>query len=864
MVTLSRRSAVRTFPTRRTSLLSRITRAGRRALQGTFVVVVAALIAISAASPPAIAQTCMPAWATGFDLTFDQTPPVGDPGLNYIVYALAVFDDGTGPALYAGGNFSIPGGLPGSRIAKWDGSSWTPLGSGMNDRVRALIVFDDGTGPVLYAGGNFTTAGGVSASGIAKWDGTSWAPLGSGVNNTNNNAYVFALTVFDDGTGQALYAGGNFTTAGGVSAIHIAKWDGSSWAPLGSGVNNANNGTSVSALAVFDDGTGQALYAGGNFTSVGGATANFIAKWNGSSWAPLGSGMNGGNNPQVFALTVFDDGTGPAIYAGGQFFVAGGVLASRIAKWNGSSWAPQGSGVGGDVHALTVFDDDSGMALYAGGNFSTAGGLPGSRIAKWDGSSWTPLGSGVNNANNGTSVSALAVFDDGTGQALYAGGNFASVGGLTANAIGKWNGVSWGDALDFGVSASVNSLRLFDDGTGPAVFAGGTFTLAGGAAAHHVGKFDVSARSTLGSGVNADVNALEVFDNGLGSALYAGGAFTTAGGSPANKIARWDGGAWSALGAGLNGDVHALAVYDDGSGPALYVGGSFTIAGIVAASRIARWDGQAWSAVGAGVDESVFALKVFDDGTGPTLYAGGEFTVAGNVVADMIAHWDGVAWSAVTNGAVPLAAPTEQSQMLPAVLAIEVFNNGSGPALYAGGSFTTIEGVAAQRIARWDGSNWSPLGTGANDSVRSLSVFNDGVGSALYAGGDFSVMGAAIAHHVARWDGSDWSTLDVGIDGTGSGVSVNALAVLDNPTGSALYLGGSFESSGGFAALNIARWNGCASVEPPDLNGDGVVNGVDLATLLIQWGTDGAADFNGDGVVDGSDLAILLINWGAV
>jgi hypothetical protein len=48
---------------------------------------------------------------------------------------------------------------------------------------------------------------------------------------------------------------------------------------------------------------------------------------------------------------------------------------------------------------------------------------------------------------------------------------------------------------------------------------------------------------------------------------------------------------------------------------------------------------------------------------------------------------------------------------------------------------------------------------------------------------------------------------------------------------------------------------------PADLNGDGVVDGADLAALLAQWGTDGAADLNDDGIVDGADLAQVLSNW---
>ena len=63
----------------------------------------------------------------------------------------------------------------------------------------------------------------MSASHIAKWDGANWSALGSGMNRT-----VYALAV--DGAGD-LYAGGDFTTAGGVSANYIAKWNGSAGRP---------------------------------------------------------------------------------------------------------------------------------------------------------------------------------------------------------------------------------------------------------------------------------------------------------------------------------------------------------------------------------------------------------------------------------------------------------------------------------------------------------------------------------------------------------------------------------------------------------------------------------------------------------
>ena len=84
------------------------------------------------------------------------------------------------------------GGVSASRVAKWDGATWSALGSGIDNAVRVLAVFDDGTGPALFAGGDFTSAGGVSASRIAKWDGTSWTTLGSGMNGWELAAQVCA------------------------------------------------------------------------------------------------------------------------------------------------------------------------------------------------------------------------------------------------------------------------------------------------------------------------------------------------------------------------------------------------------------------------------------------------------------------------------------------------------------------------------------------------------------------------------------------------------------------------------------------------------------------------------------------------
>ena len=185
---------------------------------------------------------CLPRWLPTFG---------GEPGTDGPVRALAMFDDGGGPCLYVAGFFSDAGGVSARNIAKRDGASWSPLGSGLNSSVEALVAFDDGTGPALYVGGFFSSAGGAPASCIAKWDGASWAPVGAGLVGA-----VRALAVFDDGGGAALYAGGSF-------ADKIVKWDGSSWSALGGGFGaTVGYVATVYALRVFDDGEGAALHAG--------------------------------------------------------------------------------------------------------------------------------------------------------------------------------------------------------------------------------------------------------------------------------------------------------------------------------------------------------------------------------------------------------------------------------------------------------------------------------------------------------------------------------------------------------------------------------------------------------------------------
>src|SRR5262249_37806691 len=162
-----------------------------------------------------------------------------------------VFDDGSGPRLHAAGNF-YAGSLGAHNLGRWNGSDWEPLGAGIVGEVDAVAAHDDGTGPALVAGGDFHRAGGLPANALASRKTPAWAALGggSGVDST-----VLSLLPFDDGSGPKLIVGGAFGAAGDGIQNGIAAWDGSTWSPLGTGLDFAGvSPPRANALALFDDG----------------------------------------------------------------------------------------------------------------------------------------------------------------------------------------------------------------------------------------------------------------------------------------------------------------------------------------------------------------------------------------------------------------------------------------------------------------------------------------------------------------------------------------------------------------------------------------------------------------------------------
>lgn len=268
-----------------------------------------------------------------------------------------------------------------------------------------------------------------------------------------------------------------------------------------------------------------------------------------------------------------------------------------------------------------------------------------------------------------------------------------------------------------------------------------------------------------------------------------------------------------------DGTIYQTLLYD----PNLYAipgqlipEGEFIATSGVSDNFIAAWGNNIWRPLGSGMDDSVYALTVYDG----KLAAGGDFTEAGGVLfADGIAAWTGRYWQSLEelSGTVhaltiynnqliaggnlpdhiarlngydwePLGSGTNDS-----VRALAVYNG----LLIAGGDFTTAGGVSADYIAAWDGSSWQPLGNGMDGSVYSLTVY-DGL---LIAGGEFTTADGELANYIAAWDGDNWFPLGLGMD---HGGGVYALTVYNGE----LIAGGEFTTADGQNANNIAAWNG--------------------------------------------------------
>jgi trimeric autotransporter adhesin len=620
--------------------------------------------------------------------------------------------------------------------------------------------------------------------------------------------HVYAMTSWDsDGPGPApvlLVLGGDFEVAGTAVSNGIATYDPATgaWGTLNTGFEPNSR---VHGFTILPN---NALWAAGSMRAPGGATTIGIVEFSPTGWQPRGSI---GFGESVYSLSAQPNGD---VFAGGTFVTINGVVANRIARWDGFSWGGLAGGFPGQTGAVNALASLPNGTVIAGGSFP---GANTSYIAQWNGTTWSGLGTGTNDI-----VNSLVVRPNGN---VVAGGRFSIAGGLVCRRIASWDGTSWSplsSGVDgqapFGQPTAVHAIGLRASGT---LVVGGTFDTAGGFSTRAVAEWDGTGWRRFLSGLEGTVAALAEMPSGD---LYFGGLFASsrvlpapAPVTPAQSVIRWAGSAWSALGSGTIGFVRASASLPDGD---LVIGGFIPQIAGVAVRNIARWRTTGWQSLGSGTSGPVYALASLPGGD---LVAGGNFVVAGGNQCNGIARWNGSTWS-------PLGVGCNGS-----IFALVVLPNGD---VVAGGSFTSIGGVAASNIARWNGSTWSTFGVGAGNGVSGpvIAMLARANGE-LFVGGDLFAAGGQPVNRVARWTGAGWASIGNGLPGA---TVVNAFAELRN--GDVVAAGGTLLNT----SESIARWDGTTwsafAGSPPGpgaallaLPDGGFLLGSGLNQLVYRW-----------------------------
>jgi hypothetical protein len=450
---------------------------------------------------------------------------------NYQIGTLALHNGD----LYVAGEYQMIRGVPRNGLSRHDlttgavDTSWDPatddvVGGDLlyADISKVRTMAFDGAGNVIL-GGTFTRAGGQTKTSIA-----SVTLSGSG---TANPAWSSAMSpgnvrsIVRDGTGGTII-GGEFTFMGDGTTIRnrLARLD---------AAGNLDPAWKPEALATVEtlalDGAN--LYVGGRFKTIGGLSRSRIARISATGNGDVDPVWNPNANGTVAALAI--DGPGSAVYAAGEFTTIGGASRNALAKisttgaggvdplWNPNvtPWRHQ---------TLNALAWDGAGSLFVGGNFLDMGGQSRRSLAKLSGSgtgaadpAWNPS---PLKSNGGiyTLVHALAL--DGTGN-LYAGGVFDNIGGQPRNALARLSttGTGAADAWNPNVGYSVEAIAL-DNASH--VYIGGSIHDVGGAKRRNIARLPTSGTVTAECTWIAeadDVVAALAVDN-AGNA-YAGGTF---------------------------------------------------------------------------------------------------------------------------------------------------------------------------------------------------------------------------------------------------------------------------------------------------------------------------------------------------
>lgn len=263
------------------------------------------------------------------------------------------------------------------------------LGGGLENNgyiTPVRSIFYDTIDKKLYVSGQFKTAENKIVWGAAVWNGTMWDSLQGGFTQYPHqisppgtpSQFAWKIIRYKN---KIYFGGGGIEWVNGKNQYNLGVWNGTNWEYPLPQPSPANN--SINDMIVYND----TLYACGNFTNFGAVTCNYVAKYDGISWHPVGdfkSFMQPFDYPaQMNAIEVYNN----EIYVGGAFDDATGMVRN-IAKFDGTNWVNVGTGIrqGGinSIFALEVFNNK----LYMGGRFGRTQEIPGNNLVAWNGNNY--------------------------------------------------------------------------------------------------------------------------------------------------------------------------------------------------------------------------------------------------------------------------------------------------------------------------------------------------------------------------------------------------------------------------------------------------------------------------------------------
>ena len=543
-----------------------------------------------------------------------------NPNLDNQVNSMIITADGS--TLYIAGQFTTVGGVTYNRLAAVstsNGAASTTFNPNVSGTVNAIATTTDNLN--IYVGGQFTSIGGVTYNNLAKV--SLVTASATPAFNPNMGSAVSALAL--SANGSILYAGGSFTTVGGVAYNRLAAIDTST--ASATPAFDPNVGGSVKTLVLSANES--TLYTGGSFTTVGGVTYNRLAAIN-TSTASATPSFNPNMGSSVNALILSNDGS--KIFAGGSFTIANGVNSKSFLRILPDGTIDQNflHNFSSTIYSMALSPD--GSRLYLGGNFTTIDDISYPRLAAINTSDGTVISSFNPNVNN--FIQSMVVSSDGS--TLYIGGIFTTVGGVTYNRLAAVDTTtaSATPAFNPNMGGAVNSLLLSQNES--TLYAGGDFTTVNSVTYRRLAALDVSngaASTTFNPNVNVAISAIEFsLDK---SYIYFGGSFTTVGGVAYSRLAAVkvsDGSASTTF----NPNVKNNIVNDiklSGDGLVLYVGGAITSIGGVTYYNLAAVNTATASATPAfnpnvDLNGTIYTLALSEDGS--TLDVGGTFTAVGS------------------------------------------------------------------------------------------------------------------------------------------------------------------------------------------------------------------------------------------